>query len=117
MDELYNKLVAVAASIDIQAADVADGVYYGKANRYVVVRMQSAPTFYGNDNPLVDRYSFYFDVYVPMNEQYRHWVSAVRLALESAGATEVSYQGQEQDTDVNLRCVMFNGTYDIYRED
>lgn len=117
MDELFNKLVSAAASINIPADAVADGMYYGTAERYVVVQIMISPTFWGNDSPLVDRYSFYFDVYIPIKEQYRAWVAALRRKLEELGMNEVNYQGQDQDTEADKRCVMFNGSYDIYREE
>ena len=117
MADIFNKAVAIAATLNIPEECVGDGVYLGNANRYLIVTMTASPTFYADDEPNADRYIVDLDVYVPLSENYRAWEASLRHEMEAAGFTEVTFEGQIYDTDSNKRHLMFNGIYDNYRED
>lgn len=117
MNDIFNKAVALASTLSIPADAVGDGVYLGRAKRYLIVTMRADPEFYGDDAPQVDRYAVDIDVYVPLAENYRAWEPAFRQAMESEGFTDVTFEGQVYDVEDNKRHIMFNGIYDIYREE
>ena len=116
MNEIFNAAVTVASSaLSILAVDVGDGVYLGKASRYMIVTTRAEPDFYGDDDPQVDRYAVDIDVYVPMSENYRTWEPTLRRQLEQASFYDVTFEGQVYDAEDGKRHLMFNGMYDIYR--
>lgn len=117
MSEIYTKAVALAASLDIPATAVGDGVYLGKASRYLIMTTRADATFYGDDDPQVDRYAVDIDVYVPLSEDYRAWEPGLRHLMESLGFADVTFEGQTYDAEDDKRHLMFNGIYDIYREE
>ena len=117
MQEIFTKAVALAATISIPAVCVADGFYNGSAERYMAVTMTAEPDLYGDDDPWCDRYSVDLDIYIPLHENYRSWLSAFRYAMEGAGFDNVSFNGQITDSDSDKRHLMLNGMYNIYRED
>lgn len=111
---IFAKAVSIAATIGIDEKCVADGVYYGKARRYVIVTTLTEPTFFGDDEPLVDRYMVSIDVYIPLEENYHKWLDGFRLAMEGE-FDDVTYDGQTTDTEAEKRHLMFNGLADIIR--
>lgn len=117
MTDIYTHAVELASVLGIPEEAVADGVYLGRADRYLVYTSTAEPIHYGDDEPQVDRYAVYINIYVPLSENYTSWLKTARLTMEAQGYDDVTYEGQTVDIDDNKRHIVLNGLYDILREE
>lgn len=83
--------------------DIANAVYKGDADRYLVLRHSDHPASHGDDRPGALRILVYVDIYCPLDFNPVAAVNAVRRALFAAGCT---YPTTEDASDDDTRHIV-----------
>ena len=83
--------------------EIANTIYRGSADRYIVIRHSDHPASHGDDRPGALRVLVYVDVYCPLDFDPVSTVNAVRRALFAAGCT---YPTTEDASDDDTRHIV-----------
>jgi hypothetical protein len=83
--------------------DIANAVYKGSFDRYLIIRHSDHPASHGDDRPGALRILVYVDIYCPLDFNPVQTVNAVKRALFAAGCT---YPTTEDASDDDCRHIV-----------
>ena len=83
--------------------DIANAVYKGSSDRYLILRHSDHPISHGDDRPGALRILVYVDIFCPLDFNPLQAVSAVKRALFAAGCT---YPTTEDASDDDCRHIV-----------